>query len=109
MGRTLKPIKLRCYARPEGNHFVAVCITINVASQNDTLIGAIESLREAVEGYLESVNDRNISPKRISPVSFYLEYYIIGIVLRFRRFKKGISDKYENITWVLNPTKWQLA
>ncbi len=83
---------------------MAVCVTLNIVSQDDTLRGAISSLREAIIGYLESINERGLNPKRMSPLLFYAEYFLIVIAVRFRKIAHKIFEEYQDITWSLSPS-----
>ena len=39
----------------EGNVYCALCLELDIATEADTIEGAKKNLREAVEGYVESV------------------------------------------------------
>jgi predicted RNase H-like HicB family nuclease len=39
----------------EGDVYCALCLELDIATESDTLEGAKKNLREAVEGYIESV------------------------------------------------------
>jgi predicted RNase H-like HicB family nuclease len=39
----------------EGDVYCALCLELDIATESDTLEGAKKNLREAIEGYIESV------------------------------------------------------
>lgn len=48
----LKSITLRCYAKKEGNQWVAVCIDLSLAAQADSLAAAKEKLESMITTYV---------------------------------------------------------
>ncbi len=96
--------KLRGYIKPEGKHFVAVCVDLNLAGQGDTPEIAMSSMLEAIETYLDYLTEHpdEISKRlpRKAPLSFRLTYYLaslisnisifINIFKNYRPFTKNI-------------------
>jgi predicted RNase H-like HicB family nuclease len=71
----------------EGDVYCALCLELDIATEADTLEGAKKNLREAVEGYVESVvrdgEEVDFIP-RPAPEGVIKEYE--------RRFKKYLSS-----------------
>ncbi|MCK4818413.1 hypothetical protein KA005_21765 [bacterium] len=77
--RHARKLILRGYVRPKRDYYLAVCIDLNLVAQGRTVHEALESLKEAMEGYLEEIDAnpefyKETIPRK-SPKSFYLQYY----------------------------------
>lgn len=90
-----KKLILRGYVRPKRDYFLAVCIDLNLVAQGETIQEALDSLKEAIEGYLEEISE---NPKfyketipRKSPKSFYLQYYWACTNTFYRRVLKSFK------------------
>lgn len=83
-GATGSGIGLRCFARKVGKRYVAECIDLDLAAESDTLIGAIDGLRDAVMGYLMVIfegieTDQEVRASDIlrpAPLSHFVRYYL---------------------------------
>ena len=88
------PSVLRCYARPEGNHYISICLELNLIDQGKTLEESITSLEENIAGYLESLTPETLPHlfPRPAPFYTYLDYcrvkYIYLLEHIFRRLQK---------------------
>lgn len=76
--------ELRCYARKEGDHYVAMCVDLNVATQADSMEEVKKDLFDAIRGYLICVNQLGDKGKHLlhrrAPLSYWMEYYTIMIL-----------------------------
>jgi len=71
----------------EGDVYCALCLELDIATESDTLEGAKKNLREAVEGYIESVmkdGEEDEFIPRPAPEGVIKEYEL--------RFKKYLSS-----------------
>jgi hypothetical protein len=75
-----KQLTLRCYARKEDNHWVAVCIDLSLATQADSSKEAIEKLESMMLTYVHDAlnKHKNYADQLLSrkaPLSQRLFYY----------------------------------
>jgi predicted RNase H-like HicB family nuclease len=82
-----KKLILRGYVRPKRDYFLAVCVDLNLVAQGGTVEEALDSLKDAIKGYFEELNEnpnfyKETVPRK-SPTSFYIEYYCACIFTRF--------------------------
>jgi len=98
---------LRCYAYSAENGgrkgFYAVCIDLNLFTWRQTSKQAIESLHDAIRGYLDTVTelakDENLTPSELRkrvlrPAPFWpyrFTYYTSGL---FGRIRKGTRSTF---------------
>lgn len=97
-----KKLVLRGYVRPKEDYFLAVCIDLNLVAQGKTSKEALDSLKDAILGYLEEINEspnfyKETIPRK-SPKSFYVEYYWACLnTYRRKLFKshgKWLAEQY---------------
>jgi len=73
----------------EGNVYCALCLELDIATEADTIEGAKKNLREAVEGYVESVvrdgEEDEFIPRPV-PEEVIKEYE-----LRFKKYLKSFN------------------
>ena len=73
----------------EGDVYCALCLELDIATESDTLEGAKKNLREAVEGYIESVmrdGEEDEFIPRPAPEDVIEEYE-----LRFKKYLNSFS------------------
>ena len=75
--RKVFPTVLRCYARPEHDHYLAFCLELGLCDRGETLDAAKASLEEDIVGYLESLTSENATRffPRPAPWYVYADYY----------------------------------
>ena len=90
------PTVLRCYARPEGDHYVALCLELGLCDQGETLEAAKASLEEDLLGYLESLTAENVSAlfPRPAPWYVYLDYYRVRCVVALARLSHQVTQRW---------------
>jgi predicted RNase H-like HicB family nuclease len=76
------PLELNADLYLEGDQYVAECVELGTVSQGDTLQEAVDSLKEAVEGYLQSFPHALEHPKKRT--TSYVE--------RVRRMERAYSE-----------------
>ena len=87
---------LRCYARPEGDRYLAFCLELGLCDRGETLEAAKASLEEDLLGYLESLtpeNMRDLFP-RPSPWYVYLDYYRVWCLVAFARLFHRVKTSW---------------
>ncbi|MBT9141480.1 MAG: hypothetical protein DDT30_02072 [Dehalococcoidia bacterium] len=73
----------------EGEIYCALCVELDIATEGDTLESAKKNLREAVEGYIESVvkdEEEDEFIPRLAPEEVIKEYE-----LRFKKYLTSFS------------------
>jgi predicted RNase H-like HicB family nuclease len=60
---------LTCIAKKEGNQYSALCLELDVASCGKTSRQAIESLKDAIETYIQYMIEENREGEIFRPVS----------------------------------------
>ena len=73
----------------DGDVYCALCLELDIATESDTLEGAKKNLKEAVEGYIESVvrdGEEDEFIPRPAPEEVIREYE-----LRFKRYLSSFS------------------
>jgi hypothetical protein len=71
------PTVLRCYARPEAEHYLAFCLELGLCDRGQTLEAAKASLEEDILGYLDSLTAENVAALFPRPAAWpvHLDYY----------------------------------
>lgn len=74
---------LRCYAKREGDQWVAVCLDLCLAAQHDTLEGVKERLEEQIIDYVEEAMtvdhaSAGMLLSRKAPLLQRIEYHMIA-------------------------------
>ena len=97
------PYILRCYGRPEGDHFIGVCIDLDIIVQGNSIQAIQDEMTKAIQAYFSSLDKQNFRDLYPRPVPFQvmLDYYrvcFIVKVLNFRHsFKTGFQIFFEQI------------
>ena len=76
------PTVLRCYARPEGDHYVGHCLELDLAVQGSSLAEVRRKMEECLQSYLESLDLQNVGDlfPRSAPFFVRLDYYRICLL-----------------------------
>ena len=56
----MKTMTLSAVLSPEADGYVSLCPELDVASQGDTIEEALANLKEALEGFFETVNPEEV-------------------------------------------------
>jgi len=81
----MKPQQLiiKCYAKQDGDVWVAVCLDFNLATQGETFPDARKKLEEQIVFYVdEALQDTEYGSQlltRKAPISSWVEYYLIRL------------------------------
>ena len=81
------PTILRCYARPEGAHYIGQCLELDLAVQADSLPDVRRKLEACLQSYLESLDRQNVRElfPRPAPLPVYLDYYRVCLIALLHR------------------------
>ncbi|MFP3415831.1 hypothetical protein SB773_30800, partial [Bacillus sp. SIMBA_074] len=93
--------KLRCYAKKEGDAYVAVCIDLCLAAQGCSIPDAIAKLDSQIEFYVKDVldNDREHAEQlfsRKAPWQQRLTYQLIKCANNIRGTKDRFQDYWRS-------------
>jgi predicted RNase H-like HicB family nuclease len=90
------PTVLRCYARPEADHYLAFCLELGLCDRGETLEAAKASLEEDILGYLESLTPENLDGlfPRPAPWYVYVDYYRVWCLVALARFSHQIRHRW---------------
>ena len=92
----LESFTLRCFVYPQKGRYVAECIDLDLMAKADSPTRALDSLKEALFGYLQTVlegDKEGLLPRR-SPLSHRLryQYYCLLAALTNRRTNFRLCD-----------------
>lgn len=75
------PISLRCYARPEDDSMIAICIDLDIAVKGDTITEVKLKMKDAIKVYLDSLtpDDYGVLLPRRSPLHVMADYYRVAV------------------------------
>ena len=90
------PTVLRCYARPEGDHYLAFCLELNLCDRGETLAAAKASLEEDILGYLESLTPENLGDLFPRPAPWYvvLDYYRVRCLVALAQLSHQLKQRW---------------
>ncbi|MCC5824700.1 hypothetical protein [Alkalimonas sp.] len=93
--------KLRCYAKKDGDVFVAVCIDLCLAAQGESLQDAIEKLDSQIAFYVTDVyeNERDHAEQlltRKAPWQQRLTYYAIKFMSNIHIARDRFKDYWRS-------------
>lgn len=90
------PSVLHCYARPENDHYIAVCLELDLVDQGETLEKAKAALEENIVGYLGSLTPENINSlfPRPAPFYIYLDYYRVNVLISLARVIHNLKTRW---------------
>lgn len=88
--------KLRCYAKKDGDVFVAVCIDLCLAAQGETIQEAVQKLDSQIEFYVTDVmeNEKEYAEQLLSrkaPLMQRLTYHMIKVWVEVL----GTKDRFQ--------------
>ena len=85
---------LHALIEQDGDRFSALCLELDVASEGTTPEKAADNLREAVNGYLNTVFDNNLQDKlfpRLAPRSEWRKFFAAQMKLRTKPIMQAID------------------
>ena len=91
------PTVLRCYARPEGDHYIGHCLELDLAVQGNSLLAVRRKMEECLQSYLESLDPKNVRdlfPRR-APLVVWLDYYRVLFLVKSHRFLHRLGENVQ--------------
>jgi predicted RNase H-like HicB family nuclease len=90
------PAILHCYARPEKNHYIAVCLELDLIDQGATIEEAKVALEENIVGYLESLTADDFPHlfPRYAPFYVYLDYYRVFLLVHLGKLVHQLRTRW---------------
>lgn len=100
------PYELRCYAKPEGDHFVGMCVDLNIAVTGSTIKEVKSNMNEAITGYLQCITPENFKDliPRPAPLRIKIEYHCVILICQLRIFHHWCIDKIQAFTEICPPS-----
>ncbi|MBU2504710.1 MAG: hypothetical protein KKB89_02825 [Candidatus Omnitrophica bacterium] len=91
------PSVLRCYVRPEDDHYIAVCLELNLCDRGETFESAKASLEEDILGYLDSLTPEELPQlfPRYTPLYTHLDYYRVYLLLLFDHLTHRLKHRWQ--------------
>lgn len=88
---------LRCYARPENDYIVGVCVDLNLAVRGDSIEAVKREMTQAIKGYLNSIQADGIKDfvPRPAPAYIWLQYYLVCCVVLLSRFVQSCKKTFQ--------------
>ena len=105
------PYILRCYARPEGGHFIGVCIDLDIVVQGQSLANTQEEMTKAIRIYFSSLDQKNfrdLFPRR-SPFFVMADYYRVCLLVRLLNFKHSVKSSFQVFFEQIIPKEFLVA
>jgi hypothetical protein len=105
------PYILRCYARPEKDYIIGICIDLDIAVRSDSISQVREEMRKAIEGYflsLDKDNFKDLFPRTV-PFHVKLDYYRVCCLIKYLRFFTSFKRNFQVFCEQLIPEKFSIA
>ena len=105
------PYLLRCYARPEGDHILGICIDLDLIVKGDSIATVQHELHLAIKSYLESLDKDNLKDlfPRQAPFNIMADYYFVYAIVYFRKTMHQIKDKFDVFCEQATPRNFQVV
>jgi hypothetical protein len=87
------PYILRCYARPEGDYILGVCVDLDIAVKGNSIDEVRNEMTNGIKAYFESLDEKNfkdVFPRRV-PFLVMCDYYFICLLINIFKAKKNIQ------------------
>lgn len=91
------PTLLRCYARPEGDHYIGQCLELDLAVQGDSLPEVRRKMEACLQSYLESLDAQNVRDlfPRAAPFPVWVDYYRVYLLVMLHRFLRQLGTNVQ--------------
>ena len=79
---------LRCYARPENDYILGVCLDLNLAVRGSSIEDVKQEMTKALTLHFKSLNKDNFKDLRYrpAPIEFWLDYYRVCFFVHLHTF-----------------------
>ena len=91
------PYILRCYGRPENDHYIGVCIELDIVVQAPSLSQVQNEMTKAIEIYFSSLDQKNfqdIFPRPV-PLHVLMDYYRVCFIVRYLNFLHSFRSGFD--------------
>jgi predicted RNase H-like HicB family nuclease len=87
------PYRLRCYARPENDYILGICIDLDIAVRGSSIDEVRAEMTKAIQAYFMSLdkdNFKDLIPRPV-PMRVMLDYYKVCVMINCLRGKEGFQ------------------
>lgn len=105
------PYIIRCYARPEEDHYIGVCIDLDIAVRGVSLLKIREEMTKAIKVYFESLDEANFKDlfPRPVPLSVLLDYYKVLAIVHCFYFLISCRNNFQVFFEQLIPKEFSIS
>lgn len=93
------PLILRCYARPEDDYILGVCVDLNIAVRGASIDEIKQKMTEALNLHFKSLTEDNFKDlyPRPAPLKFWLDYYRVSMLVNIHTFSEKSAIFFEQM------------
>lgn len=93
------PYILRCYARPENDYILGICIDLNIAVRGDSVDQVKQEMTTAITSYFKGLTQDNFRDLlfRPAPLKFWLDYYRVCFLININTFREKSAVFFEQM------------
>ena len=108
---TKNPYLLRCYGRREGNHFIGVCVDLDIVVQASSIEKIQEEMTKALEAYFSSLDQKNLRDlfPRAVPYHVLIDYYRVYFIVRYFNFANSFKSNFNVFFEQLIPKNFSVS
>lgn len=91
------PTLLRCYARPEADHYIGQCLELDLAVQGESIPEVRRKMAECLQSYLESLDPESLVDlfPRPAPFSVWLDYYRVSLLVTLHQILRFLGTNVQ--------------
>ena len=91
------PTLLRCYARPEADHYIGQCLELDLAVQGESIPEVRRKIEECLQSYLESLDPENVGDlfPRPAPFPVWVDYYRVYLLVMVHRLLRQLGTNVQ--------------
>lgn len=87
------PYILRCYARPEKNYILGVCVDLDISVRSSSIDEVRAEMSKAIQSFFLSIDKDNFKdafPRPVPPLVM-LDYHRVAAIVHYLRAKKNFQ------------------
>lgn len=103
--------RLRCYGRPEGDHYIGVCIDLDIVVRGESVLEVQGEMTKAVRAYFSSLdanNFRDIFP-RMSPLYVRMDYLRVYFIVHYLKFLVSFQKNFQVFREQIIPKEFSIS